>query len=135
MLVHTFPAYNWIIAMWLMSMKQVLYYLKMENRILNTKKNINGKRGCDYYIAVIYVVALLLATLGTLMIGFPNLVFKAQMWRIEGYEWTSTYSRVNGWIYLFLIVPAPVILHYFIIHRVTKISILLNREHFFVTNA
>ena len=61
-----------------------LNYSKMKNRIIllrNSKANVDG---FEYYVAICYVASLLAATRGTLFVGFPNLIFKVKLWKIQG---------------------------------------------------
>ena len=115
--VHTLPYYAFVLALWLMSFKHAVYFYDiriLESRIL-------------HFLLCIYIFLMLFTVFGKIVIGGPNL-FGAKLWEQDGYEWTPTFSSINGSLHLFLTIPCPVIMYFLIIEKLDKITITINRD-------
>lgn len=117
--VHTLPYYAFVLALWLMSFKHAVYFYDIKilpTRFLNT-------------LLFLYIAAMLATVAGKIVIGGPNL-FGAELWKQEGYEWTPTFSNINGTIYNILVIPCPIIMYLCVIDRLDKINIIINRDRY-----
>jgi len=118
-IAHTAPFIIVTFAMWTLEFKRLLWFIKTGRVYTYARWYL--------YTAWIYVVFMFIVIGGKTMLNVPNM-FGAQLWTIDGLEWTGTYGAINDKIFIFLTMVCPVIHYFFVAKDVEVVVMTIDRE-------
>jgi len=117
--VHTVPFFMTIYALWTLSFKRVCHmFSKRSDAFWHSNR-------CYKRVAVLYVAVMLLCVIGKSAFLWPNF-FGAKLFEIEGLRWTPRFMKYTVYLWMFLVVVAPILNYWVIIDRMHTITLVLN---------
>jgi len=117
--MHTIPFIIVTFAQWTLAFKRLMWFAE-------TGRIKTFHRGLQY-AAYVYVVLMFIVIGGKTLLNVPNL-FGAQLWTIEGLEWTGLYSAINDRIFLVLTMIMPPCIYFVAAKDIETVVMTIDRE-------
>ena len=116
---HSIPYVLFMFAQWTLAFKHVVWFFKTGV--------IRKHSRCTFYIGCIYMILMFIAVFGQISYIVPNL-FEAELWKINGLEWTPTYMGYSLRVYTFLTMIAPLFIYSFLAEEIETVVMTIDRE-------
>ena len=116
---HTIPFLLNTFAQWTLAFKRLLWYMKTGM--------FRHYHPCLFYAARVYFVLMFFAIAGKSLVDVPNL-FGAQLWKIDGLEWTAPYSLINDRVYVFLTMICPPFIYFILAKEIDTLVVSIDRD-------
>ena len=116
---HTIPFIIVTFALWTLAFKRLLWFIQTGV--------FRHYPPCVFYAAWIYVILMFIVICGKTMGNVPNL-FGAQLWTIDGLEWTVPYLSLNDRVFVFLTMICPPFIYFFLAREIETVVMTIDRE-------